>query len=179
MRSAKILLATVICAAAWPAFACIPPPPPPRFPDETDKAYQERVDASVSAQNDEERRSYQIRLLEQAKAVFIGVASDSREIDLGGGSTGHEVTIRAAGALKGALPDQPILLRDVLSTDCGYVGGGSATFAKAGDYVIVFQGIDDGMQGGTGNVGIFASEARTPDLLKALVDFANRSRPQQ
>jgi hypothetical protein len=179
MRSAKFLLAAMACAVASPTFACIPPPPPPRFPDETDKAYQERVDASVSAQNDEERRSYQIRLLEEAKAVFIGVASDSREIDLGGGSSGHEVTIRAAGALKGALPDQPAVLRDVLSTDCGYVGGGSATFAKAGDYVIVFQGIDDGLQGGTGNVGIFASEARAPDLLKALVDFANRSRPQQ
>ena len=169
-RSLFVVLAAVAALPA-PAVACPPPLLPPQLPGETDKAYQDRSSEMLGAQTYEGRRSSQIAYGEHAKATFLGVVTDSHEIDLDGGTKGHEVTVRPVRAIKGELPSSPAILRDGYITECGNVGGGTATGAAAGDYVIVFQGVDTGWTPSTGNYGILASEARDPFLVKSLFDF--------
>jgi hypothetical protein len=175
----RYLVGLVLAATAMPipAFACPPPLAPPRLPGEPDKAYEERSSANIGAQTAEGQRAYQVQLGEQAERIFIGTVQASREIDLADGSKGHEVDVRPVRALKGVLPKKAATLRDGAVTECGNLGGGSATGAAPGDYVIVFEGVDTGFVPNTGKVGIFVSEARDPLLIKSLFEAGAEATP--
>jgi len=165
---ARFAAAGALMASA--ASACLPPEPMPRLPNESDQAYDARNGELTSVEDAEGRRFHQVSLYEQAKAVFIGVVTDSKEITLADSGSGHEVTVRPAFPIKGELPEQPAIIRDKMNSDCGYLGGGSATSAVVGTYVLLFQGVPE-YEGVTGNVGFFAGEARVPEIIKAFRSF--------
>ena len=165
----RSLFALLAILASSAALACVPPPPIVQLPGESIQAYHERVDAAFAAELFEQRRVVQSNLLAQANAVFIGVVADSREIDVSA-VKGHEVSVRPVYAIKGDLPKQPVTLRDTVFTDCGMSGGGSATSAQAGDYVIVFAGVPTSAFQGT-NVGILAKESGLSELRGALAHY--------
>ena len=117
-------------------------------------------------------------MLDQAKAVFVGTVSQSRQIPIPWvkGVNGHEVAVRPLQAIKAALPSQLVTVRDIAFTDCATMtGGGSATTANQGDYVIVFAGLPTNAFQGA-NVGILAKEAQLPELLAALSKFGLSNR---
>jgi hypothetical protein len=145
-----------------------------QLPGESQQAYQQRQDAAFAAETSEERRLTQTALLADSRSVFVGVVTQTQPIDVGG-VKGHQVTVRPLQSIKGDLPAQPAVVRDVVFTDCGMGGGGSATSAAPGDYVIVFAGLSPNDMRGT-NVGIVAKEAQLPDLIGALAHYALVSR---
>ena len=166
------IVGLAIGGVAAPAIACSPPPPVMILPGESKQAFNERQQSNLIARSDEEQRAYQIDLEEQAKTSFIGVVTGLRYIQLGSDIVGREVTVRPMRAVKGLLPPKPVALRDATSTTCGLSGGGSATSGIVGEYVIVFEGLEDRFySGGTGKLGVLAKEARAPELLRALRSF--------
>lgn len=171
------LLGLFAILASSSALACAPPPPIVQLPGESAQAYHERIDAAFAAELFEERRSMQSNLLSQSSATFIGVVADSREIPVGA-VKGHEVAVRPVYGIKGDLPKSATTLRDTVFTTCGMSGGGSATSAQPGDYVIVFAGIPTSPLQGA-NVGIVAREAELQDLRGALAHYALVSSQRQ
>lgn len=169
MRWGGMLLALMAEWVAAPSLACVPPPPLVLLPGESPKAFRERDEARLLAETTEQRRLVQSNLLEQSKAAFVGVVTQSHDFPIDR-VKGHEVTVRPLQAIKGALPDQPVILRDSTFTDCGMAGGGSATSAQPGDYVIVFAGLAPNQLQGP-NLGIMAKESQLPELLGALAHY--------
>ena len=163
MLRASIFAGLAVCSV--PATACILPAPIAPLPHESQQAFHERQKASLAAIEYDSRRSAQIGFLDQSTAVFIGTIATSRDISVDV-AKGHEVAIRPLSPIKGSLPDQSVRLRDTVFTGCGLSGGGSATSAQPGDYVIVFE---------PQNVGIEAKDAVLPDLLTALAIYARDS----
>ncbi len=173
MNRRLVALALILLSLPNSALACLPPQPPPQLPGETDKAYEERGDENAQAQFIEDRRTAQIYVQERAKASFIGIVSDRHEI--GHGEVGYEVRVRPVRTLKGPLPDAPVPLREVNARRCSGLDGRSITSAVPGDYLIIFQGVDTGPPDGIVDVGIFASEARDPFVLKTLLDLGSEA----
>jgi hypothetical protein len=163
-------------ALSTAANACIPPAPLVPLPAETATLFQARSINYHQALNDEERRAFQIGLSERSQSYFLGVVTASQALDLQDGVKGRMVSVRPLKNLRGALPDTRFTLRDRGLTSCGLFGGGSATRAVAGEYVIVFRAVAfSGLQG-TADYGLRAQDARAPYLLAALNEFALEQR---
>ena len=141
-----------------------------KLPGESQHAFEERSRAVYAAQNYETQRLVQSELLNQSKAVIVGVVTASRLIPVDS-VKGGEITVRPLEAIKGNLPGQPLTVRDTVFTDCGVGGGGSATNAEPGDYVIVFAGLPTDPPRGE-NWAILAKEAVLPDLYNAVAHYA-------
>ena len=141
-----------------------------KLPGESQHAFQERSRAVYAAQNYETQRLVQSELLNQSKAVIVGVVTASRLIPVDA-MKGHEITVRPLEAVKGDLPPQPVIVRDTVWSDCGMSGGGPATSAEPGDYVIVFGGLPAETPRGE-NWAILAKEAVLADLYNAVAHYA-------
>ncbi|QDP20223.1 hypothetical protein [Sphingomonas xanthus] len=153
------------------ADACIPPPPPIRLPDESPEAFKVRSTALLDALSDEERRSYQAALYDRSDRIFLGVVANSEAIDAAG-TPGHRVTVRPIASLKGGHPTEPLVLADRYLTSCGKAGGGSATSARTGDYVLVLEG--DLFRQGPQGFGFQLNDLREPRLLAGLETIARQ-----
>ncbi len=172
---AKIAAVNLMMATA--ASACLPPEPMPRLPKESDEAFEARNKELTSAEDAEGARSAQMTLFAEANSVSIGVVKDSKEITLADLSTGYEATVGPLFPIKGDMPRQAVTIRDNMHTDCGNFGGGSATSAAVGSYVLLFQGVPD-YKAATGSVGYYPGEARVPEIIKAFRHFGPPPPPQ-
>lgn len=170
MRWARTTVALAAAFSAAPGLACIFPAPMAKLPGESQQAFEERGRALSAAENYETQRLTQTNLLAEARTVFVGVVTATRWIPVDA-VKGHEITVRPLEAIKGDLPGQPLTVRDTVFTDCGIAGGGSATSAEPGDYVIIFAELPTAPLRGD-NVGILAKEAVLPDLYGALAHYA-------
>jgi hypothetical protein len=169
-------LASALGTFSTSARACIPPAPLTPLPAEAEALFQARTKTYFQAIGDEERRTFQIGLGQRAKSYFLGVVTASQGVDLGRGTAGRMVSVRPLKALRGALPEAPFTLRDTAMTSCGPVGGGPATTALLGEYVVVFRDVSLGGGVGIEDFGLRAQDARAPFLLGALNDFAREQR---
>ncbi len=165
-------LALLALAAPAPAAACIFPPPPPRLPHESQPLYDARLKSTASAQGDEERRNFQIALRTQSAGSFIGIVERRTAIRMEAKLPGFAVVVRPLKTLSGAAPTSAIELRDQRLTSCGVEGGGTATRAVVGEYVIVFRDMSFGGQPPRQNYGLRAQELRDTTLIDALTTFA-------
>lgn len=159
-------LATI---ASRPAIACVPPPPPVQFPDETREAYSARATIVHADTLDEDRRSLQERLFDQASSVVLARVISSTPVPIDGWGmpvTGHRIEAEPLHTLKGEPLSGTLTLADRSISSCGLAGGGPATSQKAGAKIIIFR--NGFLEGEIGNFGIPLTDAREPRLMKAL-----------
>ena len=176
MYRSLLIIALGLSAVPGRALACTPPPPVVQLPGENGQAYRDRSKAAAQAEDDEMYRRIQGRNLEEASRVTIGVITSVEPLKLSEELTGQRVTVQPKKTIRGTALTTPITLADRSMTSCGWVGGGSATHGSVGEYVIVFEGLH--FAGGE-DYGMRAREARHPELMKALVDFAIEARDRK
>jgi hypothetical protein len=175
MRIVKISGIALAASLAIPsaASACVLPPPPVRFPGETQADYSARSKIVYADTLDEDRRSLQARLFDQASSVVVARVAASTPIPIEGWGmpvTGHRIVAEPLSTLKGEPQSDPMTMADSSMSSCGLGGGGPATSEKAGALIIVFRNVLLG--GRTANFGLPLAAAREPRLMEALNEAA-------
>ena len=171
-------LALAICPGA--ALACIPPAPPIRLSDESEGDYLERRNAFNQAVLYGERRAAQERLYDQASRVSLArvIKSDRLLLMLADGSPARRIGVQPVAVFKGTpVKGETAILEDAGMTSCGRYGGGNATVAEPGDYVVLFE--DANPSGPTGHYGLLLTELVDPRILSrfnAVVREARKAR---
>ena len=162
------LTAAALLGTAAPAAACIGPPPRVRLTDESEAAFLARSQAFAAAENDEDRRAFQVRLFDQASRVTLARVTASTKLPgalSDGLSPGFRVEVQPIALFKGpALNGRPVALQDAGMSTCGRYGGGTATATAPGSYILLFE--DANPQGPTGHHGILLHEVREPRVLE-------------
>jgi hypothetical protein len=176
------LTAAALLVTASPATACIGPAPTIRLSGESDEEYKRRGAAFARAEDDEMRRALQSALFDRATRVSLAQVTSATTVPgvlSDGLSPIRRVEAVPLALFKGtALNGRPIAVQDKTMTTCGPAGGGTATMAKPGDYVLLFEGAKP--DGPTGHHGILLEELREPRILarfSEVVQGARRAAP--
>lgn len=173
----KLAFGFAVLVAATPALACVPPPPPLQLSGESRQAYADRSKAFVEALSNEDQRARQVRLYGAASRVSLARVINSTPLPgtLDDGQPRRRVDVQPVAAFKGPAPSgRAIRLEDAGMTTCGRYGGGSATAAKPGDYVLLFEGVDTG--GLSRNLGLLLNELREPRILERFNEVIQQAR---
>ena len=169
-----VLAAVAYVALAGVADACIGPPPPIQLPGESDEAYKIRTQAVYRALGDEGRRRFQVTLYDKSNRIRLAMVEHSSAVDAMG-SPGRQVVVEPVATFKGEEQPIPVTLTDLYWTSCGMAGGGPATAAQRGEFIILFEG--DLFEGrATDRYGIKMEDLREPRLLEAVNAFALAAR---
>lgn len=167
-----------LLALASPANACIPPAPTIRLSGESEAAFLARSQAFAAAEMDEDRRAVQVRLYDQASRVSLARVTASTQLPdvlSDGLSPGFRVEVQPVAVFKGpALDGRPFALQDAGMSTCGRYGGGSATAAKPGSYILLFENANP--QGPTGHQGLLLAELREPRVLERFSAVVRQAR---
>ena len=172
------LTAAALLATASPAMACIGPAPTIRLSGESEAAFLARGQAFAAAERDEDRRAFQVRLFDKASRVSLARVTASTKLPgvlSDGLSPGFRVEVQPVALFKGpALNGRPVALQDAGMSTCGRYGGGTATAAAPGSYILLFE--DANPQGPTGHHGIFLHEVLEPRVLERFSAVVQQAR---
>lgn len=126
--------------SANPAQACMPMPPPPQEEGESAEAYAARAEAWQAARDAEDaqwRHDRQVRLWDEADAVFYARIERVQTVRYNYGET-QRVTLRGFRSFKGRLYTNRFTLQNTEATSCGALPGFDAINGAVGDVFVVF-----------------------------------------
>lgn len=181
MVAARALVAGLLAVGmTGPALACIGPAPTIQLSGEAEAAFRARSQAFSQAERDEDRRAAQTRLYDTASRVSLARVLTSERLPgvlSGGISQGSRVEVQPMAYFKGsASKPGRVVLQDAGMTTCGPYGGGTATSAAPGSYVLLFEDVSP--EGPTGHFGLLLTELREPRVLDRFSEVVQKARAQ-
>jgi hypothetical protein len=167
----------VFALLATEAQACTPPPPPLQLRGEPDRDFVARASAFNEARRDEDGRRQQVGWFDAATTVSLARITSAHRLPQvlsDGLSLTRRVEAVPLATFKGdILPGRTVAMQDVVATTCGIFGGGTATAAQPGDYVVTFENVQPD---GTGHVGLLLRDLREPRILERFDEVVQRAR---
>ena len=170
MMPAKALLVALLVACASPSFACDNYPDLPTLPGETteaNKARNDRLYKSLSIIRDHE---IQNAAFKGATRIYLARVL-KREVGTLEAPL-FVIQVEPAHDIKGKAPARGRKLSDVGYDSCERWGGGEATNALVGDWVIVFEGLPKKKRNPHGVYSILASDVLILDLVEQVEKFS-------
>lgn len=167
---AKLLLASLLVACAAPTFACDNYPDLPTLPGETAEANKERNDRLWESLSIIRAYEVQKAVLKEATRVYLSRVLQREE--LSPDAPLFAIQVEPVHAIKGKAPAQVRRLSDVGYNSCERWGGGEATNAVVGEWVIVFEGLPKKEHNPQGVYSIFARDALIWDLVEEVEKFS-------
>lgn len=170
VMTARLLLGAFLVACAAPSFACDNYPDLPTLPGETKEANRERNDRlweSLSV-----IRDYEVQKTALKEATRVYLARVLQREALSPQAPLFAVEVERVHDIKGRASAQRRRLSDVAYNNCERWGGGEATNAFAGDWVIVFEGLPKTERNPNGVYSVFARDALIWDLVEEIEEFS-------
>lgn len=180
MRS--LFLAPLLLLAGGEALACTYPLPT-RAKEESDAAYNARINPWIENWAAEKSRNWQTAMFDNSDRVSLArITGSTGRVDPPGKAgmdapppVWESVAVPFAG-LKGFLKSNPVSLRYVLKMQCAIFEQGSAAVAPVGTLVVLYE--HDGIGDVVIAEGITADKANDPRILAALAKLpVDQSRP--
>jgi hypothetical protein len=167
---ARLLVGAFLVACTSPSLACdnYPDLPPlPGEPAEANRARNDRLYESLSVIGHYEAQKDAFK-----KAARIYLARVLQRESLSPGTPLFSIRVEPVHEIKGKAPPPGARLSDVGYNSCGRWGGGEATNALAGEWVIVFEGLPKGERNPQGVYSIRADDALISGLLEQVEKFS-------
>jgi len=173
MRFARLGLITLaLLNIATVSSACETEPDRFRLPGETVKESEERFDKTHADQWVIRKFQRESGSFERATNVYLAIVLSSVPMDLSGEKFIYPSSVvQPLLSIKGTLPAAHLKLSLKTPGSCDNIGDGDGVSAKAGAYVIVFEGLPKSNTRPNGIDSILASDALTFEILNPLYHY--------